>query len=185
MGLDRSTPISAVQLTSTPLPVGWKYAEIGDSDFRGNAIGGGKSQLIGVGGTAQLITKVLQGGLLFEQPEEYVGVPTQNTPIIDVVFAPSVAGIYRVLQVNNNKYMIVSDPTGSLDGLTGVQLYGLCSRFDAPMSIEMNGVANTFGAIFLDGTTYSGCPANIKFNGTPLEPVLFSSSDNATATITR
>lgn len=181
------TRVSVYQLSDVPTPLGWKYAQMGAGLWSAATLTPTKLLIRCADGDFDAITGVVQGGLLFEQPQEWFGVPTQNTPIIDVVYCPSQPAIFRVLEVIDPLNIVVSNPSGIVVS-ERFNWYGLCSRYNPVTSIDIDGFATTYNASFLDGTSYTNAIVPFHgFFGTPLEPILLNtdSPDLPVATITR
>lgn len=188
--MNEVTTSSAYQLTTTPAPVGWKSGAISGT-YQGQTLGENKSLISGLTGPNLLISEVVQGSALFDSVPDYVGMPTQNTPLCDVVFFPDllatgVNAFYRILSVVDDQTMIVEDIKKTAGDISGIGAYVLSSRYNPLTGIDVDGIVfQTFGAMFLDGTILDGCPCPMEYNGTPLEPILLYSNDGVVITVTR
>jgi len=192
--MNEVTTSSVYQITELPEPIGWKTASLSGA-YLGTVLGGGKSLISGITGPALLISEVVQGSVLFDSVPDYVGMPTQNTPLCDVVYFPDLLAIginafYKILTVVDDQTMIVEDPTETAGNITWNGAYVLCSRYNPLTYIEINGSALLFG-YFLDGSMLNNYnyisdpfPYTLGGSNSPIEPVIFQAAVNNTITAT-
>lgn len=129
-------------------------------------------------GTGIALSEILQGDALFESSGTYgteTTMPNQQSPLINVCYNIDTTSIYKIVDVINDTTIVVEDPQGLADGISGNNIYLTCSRFAPPTKMIFSGVG-TIGISTLDGTIISSgitLPHEIEAEeGSVLEPVL-------------
>lgn len=179
--MNEVTAISAFQLTDTPTPVGWRYAQITDQ-WLVSSTANGVSVLTSEGGSGEAIAEVLQGTVLFDSAPDYLGMPTQNTPICDVIYMPSAItdgynAFFRIISVIDDNTILVANPSGVTIGKNDA--YVLCSRFKPVRGLDVNNlVGSDFDMYNLNGTYAQFISPPLTLIG-QLDPILFLSSNGS------
>ena len=182
---------------------GFKVAQVSDSWTFLSYQPNGTSVITSADGVA--LVELLQGGLLFENPDNFGGLdadgnpitavygitttmPNQQSPVVDVVYSGNF--IFKVQRVVSNTTIVLYDSYGYADGnIDASNLFGLCSAFSPPTQLIFTG-SGTIGISCLDGTSVSSgitLPHVLKAeNGSVLEPMLvYASGSDVTVTIIR
>lgn len=175
MGYDRPTAQSVYELTTTPLPVGWRWAVLGGDTWIGSSNGDGTSTCVCQDTAFDAVEKVLQGGLFYDLNYDC------NVPVINVVFSQGTGAIYRVLEVIDALTIVVEDPDDSLNTVNAA-LYGVSGRVNPVTRVEVNGDVSFK---MLDATHGTMSKIDINGNGMPIEPMLLWSNSSSIAIITR
>lgn len=208
VGYDRKTKTSVYTIDVTPAPWGWSHGAL-NVVLYAELLGNGRSKLYVDQG--QMESKMLQGGLLFENPDSFGGLlpdgtvtsgiygysttmPNSNTPVVDYVYSPygiinsGNSCFYKIVSVINNVEIIVEDPLQTAASCIGYVLHGLSSLYNTPTYLDIDvQLGYDFDMWCSDGTytPFIPYPVIIDGAGSPIAPILLSSSTSAKLTVKR